>query len=95
MTHSWTRLVRFVDDNGSEKFGEPIVDTVDEIFDLIKTQKLYATEYKGQSLITASEKGDKIRVKELLDLVRPADVPIIRCIGLNYIKHSKFPASDT
>lgn len=89
MSAPWSRLIRFVDDSGRETFGEPIVQNEEELTTLLSNNELYATEYKGQSPVSATTKGEKVHVKALLDLLRPEDVPIIRCIGLNYIKHSK------
>jgi hypothetical protein len=55
---------------------------------------LFAIEYKGQSPVSDLVKGDKIHVKGLLNILKPADVPIIRCIGLNYIAHSKWSVTE-
>ncbi|TPX16935.1 uncharacterized protein E0L32_003497 [Thyridium curvatum] len=84
---SWNRLIRFADDNGNETFGEPCISNEGELTSLLEQGQLYAVEYKGASPVSATAKGDKIHVKKLLPILRPADVPIIRCIGLNYIKH--------
>jgi hypothetical protein len=94
-THSftmatWQRLIRFVDDNGNETFGEPLVSSESELESKLASNDLYATEYRGQSPVGELEKGEKVHVKSLSSLLKPADVPIIRCIGLNYIKHSKY-----
>ena len=88
-SHSWNRLIRFVDDNGRETFGEPLVSDENELTSLLAKNELWAHEYQGASAIQTSQKGDKVRVKTLLDLFRPEDVPIIRCIGLNYKEHSE------
>lgn len=86
---TWTRLIRFVDDNGNETFGEPVITDDKDFSDRLARDDLWAVEYKGQSAVSALTKGEKVHVKALRDLLRPADVPIIKCIGLNYIKHSK------
>ncbi|KAK1470139.1 5-carboxymethyl-2-hydroxymuconate isomerase [Colletotrichum cuscutae] len=67
---SWNRLIRFVDDNDVEHFGEPEVQDEPEITSLL-------------------EKSERVHVKALRPLLTPKDVPIIRCIGLNYVKHIK------
>lgn len=85
---SWTRLIRFLDDNGNETFGEPVVTNENGLNDLVSRDDLYAIEYKGQSPVSQLTKGDKVHVKKVLELLRPSDVPIVKCIGLNYIKHS-------
>lgn len=86
---TWNRLIRFVDDNGREAFGEPAISDASELPELLAKNELWATEYKGPSAVSATEKGEKIHVKALLELFRPDDVPIIRCIGLNYKEHSE------
>ncbi|KAH7254468.1 hypothetical protein MRS44_016851 [Fusarium solani] len=88
-TASWTRLIRFVDDNGNETFGEPIIQDDKEFSDRLAKNDLWAVEYKGTSPVAELTKGEKIHVKTVRELLRPSDVPIIRCIGLNYIKHIK------
>ncbi|KAJ4171858.1 hypothetical protein NW754_007453 [Fusarium falciforme] len=88
-TASWTRLIRFVDDNGNETFGEPIIQDDKEFSDRLAKNDLWAVEYKGTSPVAELTKGEKIHVKAVRELLRPSDVPIIRCIGLNYIKHIK------
>lgn len=89
MSPTWTRLIRFVDDFGNETFGEPVISDDKDFADRLAAGDLWAVEYKGQSPVSALTKGEKVHVKALRDLLRPADVPIIKCIGLNYIKHSK------
>ncbi|KAK8119896.1 fumarylacetoacetate hydrolase family protein [Apiospora kogelbergensis] len=84
---TWTRLIRFADDSGRETFGEPCIENEQQLMEQLEANTLYATEYKGESITSALVKGEKVHVKSLLDILRPADVPIIRCIGLNYIKH--------
>lgn len=86
---SWTRLIRFVDDDDKEKFGEPCIENERELDELLSQNKLWAIELKGDSPVSIVERGDKVHVKALRDLVKPSDVPIVRCIGLNYVKHSK------
>ncbi|KAL2128286.1 hypothetical protein VTI74DRAFT_9387 [Chaetomium olivicolor] len=84
---SWSRLIRFVDDAGRETFGEPEVDSAEQVQELLAQGNLYATEFQGASPVGPLTKGSRVHVKHLLDLLKPSDVPIIRCIGLNYIKH--------
>ncbi|KAM0322185.1 hypothetical protein ACHAQA_009675 [Verticillium albo-atrum] len=84
---SWSRLIRFVDDSGNETFGEPQVTDENDFAARVAANDLWAVEFKGQSPVSSLSKGEKVHVKEVRDILRPADVPIIRCIGLNYIKH--------
>lgn len=85
----WTRLIRFVDDNNKETFGEPCVESEQELTQSLSKNSLYAFEYKGGTPTSATVRGEKVHVKALSNLFKPSDVPIIRCIGLNYIAHSK------
>lgn len=85
---SWNRLIRFVDDNDVEHFGEPEVQDEPEITSLLDKSDLWATIYDGASPVSSLAKGERVHVKALRPLLTPKDVPIIRCIGLNYVKHS-------
>ncbi|EEY21629.1 fumarylacetoacetate hydrolase domain-containing protein [Verticillium alfalfae VaMs.102] len=85
----WSRLIRFVDDNGTETFGEPQVTDEKDFVARAASNDLWAVEYKGRSPVSGLTRGEKVHVKEVRDILRPSDVPIIRCIGLNYIKHIK------
>ncbi len=86
---TWSRLIRFIDDAGRETFGEPCIDGDQEFETLLNSNALWAIEMTGQTAVSQMSQGKKVHVKELRPLLQPSDVPIIRCIGLNYIKHSK------
>ncbi|KXH41356.1 5-carboxymethyl-2-hydroxymuconate isomerase [Colletotrichum nymphaeae SA-01] len=86
---SWNRLIRFVDDNDVEHFGEPEVHDETEITSLLDKSDLWATIYDGAGPVASLAKGQRVHVKALRPLLTPKDVPIIRCIGLNYVKHIK------
>ena len=60
-----------------------------EFADWLAGNERWAVELKGLSPIGPLIRGERTRVKELRDVLRPSNVPIIRCIGLNYMKHSK------
>ncbi|KAJ1323913.1 2,4-didehydro-3-deoxy-L-rhamnonate hydrolase [Microdochium nivale] len=85
----WKRLIRFVDAEGAERFGEPQIDNDAELTDKLATGTLEAVIYAGSTNpVTATENtGKRVAVKSICDLLRVDDVPIIKCIGLNYIKH--------
>lgn len=89
-SETWTRLIRFVDDNGNETFGEPCIKSEAELDERLAGNDLYAIEFKGTTPVSELVKGEKVHVKALQNILKPSDVPIIRCIGLNYIKHSTF-----
>lgn len=86
---SWSRLIRFVDQNGHTMFGEPCIETSSELTELIEKKELYALKFTGESPFELSGPGEKVLVDHLLPILTPRDVPIIKCIGLNYMKHSK------
>ncbi|KAJ0159145.1 Fumarylacetoacetate hydrolase domain-containing protein 2 [Colletotrichum tanaceti] len=86
---SWDRLIRFVDDNDVEHFGEPQVQDESEFTALLDKNDLWAVVYDGASPVSPLTKGERVHVKALKPLLTPRDVPIIRCIGLNYVKHIK------
>jgi 2-keto-4-pentenoate hydratase/2-oxohepta-3-ene-1,7-dioic acid hydratase in catechol pathway len=89
----WQRLIRFVATDGRILRGEPILPHHN--FDLGTTNagtKLQAKIIVGDDIydITGKTKvTDEIAtVKELLGPLAQEDVPILRCVGLNYAKHS-------
>ncbi|TQN65135.1 Fumarylacetoacetate hydrolase domain-containing protein 2 [Colletotrichum shisoi] len=86
---SWDRLIRFVDDNDVEHFGEPQVQDDSEFTALLDKNDLWAVVYDGASPVSPLTRGERVHVKGLRPLLTPKDVPIIRCIGLNYVKHIK------
>lgn len=88
---AWSRLIRFLDDEDKMVFGEPEIKTEAELIEKYQGKALYASEFEGNSPFALSPTGRKVLVKRLLEVLTPADVPIIRCIGLNYTKHSTFP----
>ncbi|OHW90141.1 5-carboxymethyl-2-hydroxymuconate isomerase [Colletotrichum incanum] len=86
---SWNRLIRFVDDNDIEHFGEPQIQDESNLTTLLDKSDLWAIVYDGASPVSPLVKGERVHVKALKPLLTPKDVPIIRCIGLNYVKHIK------
>jgi len=84
---TWQRLIRFEDDTGAVSFGEPVIETGDELQALFGKGELLAEELKGTGPFDLTTRGSKRPVKRILGLFTPEDVPIVKCIGLNYIKH--------
>jgi hypothetical protein len=85
----WTRLVRFVGVGDKDiKYGEPIADSSSNIAELAKNGKLKVRVCEGDNPFLATPTETIATVKLLLGPLRPSDVPIIRCIGLNYKTHS-------
>ncbi|KAK4143703.1 uncharacterized protein C8A04DRAFT_28696 [Dichotomopilus funicola] len=92
MKTAWQRLIRFVSTDDRILHGEPILPS--EGFDLGTTTedtKLKARVITGADLYdtTGATKVTEeiVTVKKLLGPLTPADVPILRCIGLNYLTH--------
>jgi hypothetical protein len=94
MKVAWERLIRFVATDGRVLRGEPILPSPD--FDLGSTTAetgLKAKVIEGSDLYDttgATRVTDEVVVvKQLLGPLAQEDVPILRCVGLNYAKHSK------
>ncbi|KIX03161.1 uncharacterized protein Z518_06712 [Rhinocladiella mackenziei CBS 650.93] len=92
MKVAWTRVIRFIAPDGRVLRGEPILPSPD--FDLGKTTErdaLKAKVIEGDDLYDESGStyvsDQVVTVKKLLGPLTPGDVPILRCIGLNYLKH--------
>jgi hypothetical protein len=95
MAPNWDRLIRFVATDGRELRGEPVLPSPD--FDVGTTTE--ETELKAKviqvvnsDIFDPSTKvtDEEVTVKKLLGPVTTHEVPIIRCIGLNFIKHSTY-----
>ncbi len=89
----WERLIRFVAMDGRVLRGEPILPSPD--FDLGSTTaetRLKAKVIAGNDpydTTGATKVTDEVvTVKQLLGPLAQEDVPILRCVGLNYTKHS-------
>lgn len=89
----WERLIRFIATDGRVLRGEPILPSPD--FDLGSTTEETKLQAK---IITGSDPYDTTgqtkvteelaTVKKLLGPLAQTDVDILRCVGLNYAKHS-------
>lgn len=91
---AWERLIRFVATDGRVLRGEPILPS--EGFDIGYTEKSTGLEAKviegtdifdetGVTKVT----DEVVTVQRLLGPLVATDIDIIRCVGLNYAKHSK------
>ena len=95
MRPCWDRLIRFVATDSRVLYGEPIVPYPD--FDLGTTTEqtgLKAKVIQGDDLYDTSGAtrvtDEIVTVQRLLGPLAQKDVPILRCIGLNYASHSEF-----
>ena len=89
----WTRLIRFVSTDGRTLYGEPILPSEDfDLGDTTEATGLQARVISGSDLYdtTGATKvtDEVVTVKDLLGPLAQSDVDIIRCVGLNYAKHS-------
>jgi 2-keto-4-pentenoate hydratase/2-oxohepta-3-ene-1,7-dioic acid hydratase in catechol pathway len=84
---AWTRLIRFQDDAGATHFGEPVIDSAEDLNLLLESGELFASAFEGSSPFALTGPGSKRHVKRILGILTPEDVPVIKCIGLNYMKH--------
>jgi hypothetical protein len=90
----WQRLIRFEDANGEIHLGEPITTSEDQDIGLTPLQARKVELGRDADIFSTSEDikvTDKVLdVKKLLGPLTSSQVPVIRCIGLNYAKHSMF-----
>jgi hypothetical protein len=94
----WTRLIRFVSTDGRTLRGEPILPSEDfDIGNLTESDGLKVKVIIGEDIFDNSGKtfvtNEIVTVKKLLGPLKASEVPILRCVGLNYAKHSMFAAS--
>jgi hypothetical protein len=94
MAPNWNRLIRFIATDERLLRGEPILPSAD--FDVGTTTEETGLKAKvisvanGDIFDPSTQLTDEVvTVKKLLGPVTTEEVPIIRCIGLNFIKHSK------
>ncbi|KAK5052595.1 hypothetical protein LTR84_002460 [Exophiala bonariae] len=91
---AWTRLIRFVATDGRTLRGEPILPSED--FDLgnvaeaddLKAKVIIGDDIfdtTGQTFVT----NEIVGVKKVLGPLAASEIPILRCVGLNYAKHIK------
>ena len=89
MTTTWKRLIRFVAKDGKIYRGEPIVSDSD--FDVGKQylsgKPIQAKVVTGDIFSNAVVTDQVLEVKKLLGPLTEDDVPIVKCVGLNYMKH--------
>jgi hypothetical protein len=85
---AWSRLIRFVDDEDNVSFGEPCIERAAELVEKLELGQLHAAELVGDNPLHSQRPGNSF-MSSAYWILTPADVPIIRCIGLNYMKHSK------
>lgn len=95
MKFAWKRLIRFEAVDGRILRGEPVLP-MDKEIDLgfvTEADQLQARILDGDDIYDTSRKTvlteQVVQVKRILSPLAQSDVPILRCIGLNYAKHSE------
>lgn len=86
----WKRLIRFEAEDGKVYNGEPLLgEQTDDVGALADDGKLQAFVIEGGDVFSdaAAVTPKKLAVKTLLGPLHVDQVPIIRCVGLNYMKH--------
>jgi hypothetical protein len=89
----WDRLVRYIPDGESQvRYGEPILTNSgdEDIVELASKGQLKVKVCEGDAGPLSMRPTDHTEtVETLLGPLESKDVPIIRCIGLNYKAHSE------
>ncbi|KAK4171984.1 putative hydrolase [Triangularia setosa] len=84
---SFSRLIRFRDAAGNSRFGEPKITSVAAFEEAVALGTLEATVFEGSNPFNLTPSSEVAKVQEVLPLLTVKDVPIVKCVGLNYIKH--------
>jgi hypothetical protein len=92
---AWTRLIRFIPAGGARTpiYGEPIIAAGVDLADAADAGQLDARVVHVESSVFDSNTkvtDEVVRVGTLLGPLAMRDVPDIKCIGLNYRKHSEW-----
>lgn len=96
MSLPWKRLIRFRALDGRILRGEPILPANEQVdLGLItKADKLQARVISGSDIYdvtgTTQVTGEVVTVEQILSPLAQSDIPILRCVGLNYAKHSMY-----
>lgn len=91
----WQRLIRFVATDGRILRGEPILPSPSfDIGSTTEETKLKAKIIVGDDIYDTTGETkvteEVVTVKKLLGPLAQNEVPILRCVGLNYAKHSQW-----
>ena len=95
MTLAWKRLIRFEATDGRILRGEPILPADQEIDLGFVTEKdgLKVKILSGEDIYNTTGKTtlteEIATVQNILGPLAPEEIPILRCVGLNYAKHSE------
>ncbi|KAK2767560.1 hypothetical protein FQN54_003718 [Arachnomyces sp. PD_36] len=90
MAPKWTRLVRFIaEEDGQVHYGEVDVKQYPDVgLATLEGQKIAAKLIQG-SIFDGTVTDKSLTIGRLLSPIGMEDVPIIRCMGLNYRDHAR------
>jgi hypothetical protein len=80
---AWNRLIRFEDDSGRQRFGQPEINDVAQFYDLLQAGSLFTRVLEGDDIFALRDSEQRLKVKRVLPILTRDDVPLIKCIGLN------------
>jgi hypothetical protein len=99
MSLVWERVIRFEAADGRILYGEPTASPDTDLGLVTSESSVTAKVIEGTDIFDTSGKtkvtDEVVEVKKILGPLTPANVPVLRCIGLNYAKHSKFDNAAT
>ncbi|PGH27881.1 hypothetical protein AJ80_00431 [Polytolypa hystricis UAMH7299] len=78
---SYERLIRFEDSTGKAQFGEPLIssDETSSLDEIVACGALEARCLNGSDIFSLSPSTETAKVKKVLGLLSPNDVPIVKC----------------
>lgn len=93
MSLPWKRLIRFEATDGRILRGEPVLpDKEIDLGFVTEADQIEAKVLVGDDIYDVTGKtrllAETVLVKKILSPLAQSDVPILRCVGLNYAKHS-------
>ena len=94
MSIAWKKLMRFQSDDGRILRGQPVSqnDAPVDLGLVTAENKIQAKVLVGEDIYDTTGithlTNETVTVAKMLGPLTPNDVPILRCVGLNYAKHS-------
>ncbi|KAK3946570.1 hypothetical protein QBC32DRAFT_357474 [Pseudoneurospora amorphoporcata] len=86
-TTTFERLIRFQDEAGQPRYGEPVLSSIHDLDEAVSQGTLEATVWEGSNIFSLAPTTQILSVKKLLPILTAEDVPLVKCVGLNYMKH--------
>ena len=94
MNLPWKRLIRFQSLDGRILRGEPLVAADVDIGFITAADEVQARVLSGDDIYDTTGRtrltDEVVDVETVLAPLDKKEVPILRCVGLNYAKHSTF-----